>query len=620
MRDTLFFSVLMGDSRGYDTWARQIAAGDWLGSEVFYQAPLYPYFLGVIYRVFGHDLLAVRVIQAVLGAVSSVALGYAAARLISPRAGLIAGLMLAAYAPAIFFDGLLQKSVLDVLFICLTLALIAHLISGSGTRLSWVGLGAVMGALALTRENALMLILVVALWAAWISNKKQTFVSFVPFVPFVSFVLWFFLGVGVVLLPVALRNYVVGGGFYLTTSQFGSNLYIGNNPGAEGSYMALRDGRGSPEYERLDAKELAEEASGQRLTPDGVSAYWTRRTLAYVRSDPGDWFLLLARKAWLLANSTEIIDTEAQESHAEYSWPLRLLGPVAHFGVLLPLAVLGAFALWPQRRRLWLLYALTAAYAGSVILFFVVARYRLPLVPLVIVFAAAGVLAAGRAKALPFRYRAAALTTAALVAVIANWPLHTSESQRAITENNLGTALQESGRIEEAIEHYRRALGFNSSYTPAMNNLGSALRASGRTEEAVATYDAALAASASGATVHLNRGNALMSQGKVGEAILSFRQAVAADRRSTHAVNALANALFDEGTAAIEAGNFDAAVTALRESLSLKAGSQTHNNLVIAYASQGRIAEAIAEWEAALRLEPDFSDARTNLERARAKK
>jgi tetratricopeptide (TPR) repeat protein len=634
MRDTLFFSVLMGDSRGYDTWARQIAAGDWVGNEVFYQAPLYPYFLGVIYRLFGHDLLAVRVIQAAIGALSCAALGFAGSRFLPPRAGLIAGLVLAVYAPAIFFDGLLQKSVLDVLFVCLSLALAAEIIArGPERRALWVALGVTMGALALTRENALVLIAVVAVWAASLDTKntkdtkdtkdtkERKSPSTHPRKTFVPFVLPFLVGISVVLLPVAIRNYAVGGGFHLTTSQLGSNLYIGNNPNADGSYVALRAGRGSPEYERLDATELAEEGSGQRLTPAGVSSYWTRKTLEYVQSNPGGWVKLLARKTWLLANGTEIIDTEAQESHAEYSWPLSILGPIAHFGVLLPLAVLGAFILWPQRRRLWPLYGLTAAYAFSVILFFVVARYRLALVPFVALFAAAAIDAGLRLRRRGFPRLRAAWVAAAVVAVAANWPVHSAARQQAITENNLGTALQESGRIEEAIERYRRAIALNSSYTPAMSNLGSALRAAGRTQEAVAAYDAALAARADGATVHLNRGNALMSQGRVDEAILSFRQAAAADRRSTHAVTSLANALFDAGTAALEAGDFPRAANALREAVSLGPDSaEAHNNLGIALASQGLLADAISAWEAALRLKPDFADARRNLEMARGRK
>jgi hypothetical protein len=51
-----FFAHLVMDSYEYDRWARTIAAGDWLGSEVFFQAPLYPYVLGATYALFGRSL------------------------------------------------------------------------------------------------------------------------------------------------------------------------------------------------------------------------------------------------------------------------------------------------------------------------------------------------------------------------------------------------------------------------------------------------------------------------------------------------------------------------------------------------------------------------------------
>ncbi|MGC4083967.1 MAG: hypothetical protein QM736_18125 [Vicinamibacterales bacterium] len=119
-------------------------------------------------------------------------------------------------------------------------------------------------------------------------------------------------------MPVALRNYAVGGGFYLTTSQFGPNFYIGNNPQADGTYASLRFGRGAPEYERTDATELAEHALGRTLTPAEVSGFWTGRALDFITTHPGAWLALEARKALLLVNATEMLDTEAQESHAEY--------------------------------------------------------------------------------------------------------------------------------------------------------------------------------------------------------------------------------------------------------------------------------------------------------------
>jgi Tfp pilus assembly protein PilF/4-amino-4-deoxy-L-arabinose transferase-like glycosyltransferase len=597
MRDTLFFSVLMGDSRGYDAWARQVAAGDWIGREVFYQAPLYPYFLASLYWLAGHDLLVVRLVQALLGAGACVALSLATTRLFSPRAGVIAGLMLALYPPAIFFDGLIQKSVLDVFLVCVTLAIAARIGVDGERRGWWVVLGLASGALALTRENALVLAAVLVTWAFLRARRDAVM---------------FAAGLAIALLPVAARNYAVGGGLYLTTSQFGSNLYIGNNPRADGSYMSLRDGRGSPEFERVDATALAEQAMGRSLSPNEVSNYWLRQTWVYVSSQPQRWLALLVRKARLLVSRSEVIDTESQESHAEYSWPLRVISRIWHFGVLLPLVIVGVSVSWRRRRTLTVFYALAMTYAVSVMVFYVVARYRLPLVPLLIPFAAAGLLAV-------LRIGPATLAAAVLAAVIANWPLHTAASQQAITENNLGAALQEDGRLDEAIARYRRALELDPDYVPAMNNLGTALRAAGRADDALVTYDKALTSGGAGdASIHLNRGNISMQQGRLTEAVTSFRQALALDPQSTHARQSLANALYDSGTAAIERGAFADAEAALREAIVVRPDyAEAHNNLGIALASQGRMAEAIAAWDAALRIDPSLADARRNLQLAK---
>ena len=310
LRASPFFDVLMGDSRGYDEWARRIAGGEWIGHDVFYQAPLYPYVLGVIYATAGRHLLLVRVVQAVIGSASCALLGAAAARLFSPRAGIVAGLMLALYAPAMFFDALIQKSVLDVFFVCLALWLIAATIDAPQTARPrrWLGLGLTMGALALTRENALVFIAVILAWALSPNpqsaiNPQSTIRTPQPIrnpqsairnlaVRRTARAAFFAAGLAVVLAPVAARNAYVGGGFYITTSQFGPNFYIGNNPRADGTYQSLRFGRGAPEYERTDATELAERALGRSLTPAEVSSYWSDKALDFITSRPGAWLKL----------------------------------------------------------------------------------------------------------------------------------------------------------------------------------------------------------------------------------------------------------------------------------------------------------------------------------------
>src|SRR6058998_7519 len=581
--------------------------------------------------------------------------------------------MLAVYAPAIFFDGLLQKSVLDVFFVCLALWLIANITAITAEQQShqlmprrWLALGLGLGGLSLTRENALVFIAVILGWAILRFGVRAAAV--------------FTLGVVIVMLPVAARNSMVGGGFYVTTSQFGTNFFIGNHRGADGTYQSLRYGRGAPEYERH-----------RKLTPREVSRFWTARALRFIVSDPGAWLKLMARKTALLMNATEMVDTEDQESYAEWSAVLRLLGPVTHFGVLVPLAFAGMLATWSGLSRLWVLYALLIVYALSVVFFFVFARYRYPLVPLLILFAAAGGLAAiaeiqsfQRAGFSVLRPASRKLilqvTAVATVAIFINWPMGSASAMRAVTATNAGTALQSEHRIDEAIAYYRRAIATQPDYAPAYNNLGTALREQKRIDEAVASYQQALELQPEFATAHFNLANVLIEQGnpaaaldhferalrmeppsadvhsnlgialalsgRVDEALHEFRQAIDLDSGSAKAYRNLGNTLasqahwaeaiaalrraaeldpndaavrYDLASALLESGNPKEAITEFRTTLRLSPTMvEAHNNLGIALGSQGSLDEAIEEFRRALAIQPGFADAQQNLRLALA--
>jgi len=681
IRSAPFFTLMMGDSRAYDEWARRIAAGDWIGRDVFYQAPLYPYFLAVLYNTVGRDLLTVRIVQAAIGSASCALVFLAGRRFFSHRVGLIAGFALAVWAPAIFFDALIQKSVLDVFFVCVVLWLLSKAETAEDAKIAetrvalrsqdalrfrfWPLIGMALGALALTRENALVFVAVIGLFALSRPGRFRN-------------ALLLALGVGLVLLPVAMRNASVpNGGFFVTTSQFGPNFYIGNHAGADGTYSSLRYGRGAPEFERHDATELAERAVGRPLGPGEVSSYWTDRAITFITSQPAAWMSLIGRKVLLLVNATEMVDTESQETHAEWSWPLRALGPITHFGVLLPLALLGIWATWSRSASIRMLAALTASYAVSVVMFYVFARYRYPLVPLLVLFAAAGVLELRSVAASRSVFPLAMVITAAIVC---NWPLIPRDWLKAVSENNIAVALQAEGRADEAVAHYQRAAQLRPDYAPAMNNLGSALRAAGRVDEAVATYERALAnhadfpdahynlanaltdagrgseaikhfeialaAMPDSADVHNNLGIALVAQGRADEAIAQFREAVRDDPQSAKAHRNLGDSLlargavedglremraalalapddgsihYDLGSALLEQGRADEALNELAEAVDrLPHYAEARNNLGIALGMSGRLDEAINQFREALRVKPDFADARRNLEMALA--
>jgi len=486
LRDADVSRILIGDGYLYDRWAREIARGDWLGHDVFYQAPLYPYFLAVVHWLLGPRLLVVRLVQALLGAVACVLLGLAGRSFFSPTVGLIAGGILAVYAPAVFFDGLIQKTVLDLVLATALLWLLAGLRSdGPGVRI--VAAGLTLGLLCLTRENALLLIPVAGVWIVVALGTASTRRR-------LGHAALFLAGLAMVLGPVALRNRVVGGEWFLTTAQLGPNFYIGNHSRANGLYSPLRAGRGDARFERQDAIELAQAALGHPLTAGEVSRYWTARTLAEIRADPGHWLRLLGWKLALTWNTAEVIDTEAPEVYADSSVLLRVLGWLAHFGTVAPLAAVGLWITRRQWRRLWLLYAMLVTVTLSVTLFYVFARYRYILVPVLVMFAAsgiAGIVAAWRQR----RWRDVALAggLVAIVAVAVNLPLVRDQRARAVMYINMGTTLGSAGQPDEAIRYYRKAIAVSPSYVAARLILARTLVALGRKDEAVGEYMMALA-------------------------------------------------------------------------------------------------------------------------------
>lgn len=626
MRDSPYFSVLLGDAHGYDAWAQQIAAGDWIGREGFYQAPLYPYFLGLIYSIAVRDLFLVRIVQVVIGSLSCLLLAGAASRLLSRPVGIAAGAMLALYAPAIFFDALIQKTVLDVFFISLAIWLLSRAHEHPARFSNWLWVGVTLGCLSLTRENALLLAAVVFVWMALhfrhLGARRLMLAGALS------------LGLAIVLLPVATRNKAVGGGFNLTTSQFGPNFYIGNNERADGTYMSLRFGRGAPEYERQDATELAERAVGRRLTPSQVSDYWARRAVAFITTHPLAWLRLTARKFMLVWNAREVIDTESLESHAEWSPVLRATARIGHFGVLVPLALFGVMVTWTRRRELWLLYALLVTYTASVVMFYVFARYRFPMVPFLVLFAAAGLVElrgfgewwhpalagirwrpalAGQERtstivrgASPPR-RAIVLPVVAIVVVFCNWPLLSPTVMQAVSETNLGTGLQAAGRLDEAIHHYRRATELNPNHASAYTNMGTALRLQGRVDEAIATYRRALELQPAHVDAQYNLANALLEKGDASQAVEQFQRALARQPDSVEIYNNL-------GIAYDALGRHEEALRMFQKAIEVDPGSaEAHYNLGNALSARGALDAAAAEFRLALQINPDHVSAHYDL-------
>ncbi|HEX7227194.1 MAG TPA: glycosyltransferase family 39 protein, partial [Candidatus Binatia bacterium] len=456
--DTIpLFEHLAGDARTYYEWGRRIAAGDWLGVGVFYQAPLYPYFLGILQFFFGEALWLVRLIQITLGALSCSLIFLIGQHLFSRPAGIISGFILAGYGPALFFDGLIEKSILDLFLLTVILFLIFSA-GDEANRAKWLAVGAVLGLLALSRENALILVPVVPCWIALSSAPllREARLRRIGL---------FFAGLILVLLPVGLRNLAVGGEFKLTTSQLGPNFFIGNNPAADGTYNSVRAIIGEPQLEGLDAKRLAERALQRSLSPGEVSSYWLGKSFEHIKTQPLDWLRLLAKKWMLLWNGREIEDSDDFYIYNQWSSLLGVLGRLNHFGVLAPLAAVGLLVSLGEWRRLWLLYLMILALAASVAVFYVFGRYRFPLVPLLVLFAGTGSMQIiSFYKHRQWRPLFGATAVFCACAIFTNWPLFEYSGPGAAGYNNLSNAYYKQGRVEEAIQTALKAIEVEPNY------------------------------------------------------------------------------------------------------------------------------------------------------------
>jgi tetratricopeptide (TPR) repeat protein len=593
------FGLLMGDSLRYHEWAAGIAAGDWIGKGVFYQAPLYPYLLGLVYAIFGPSLWAARILQALLGATACLLLADTGRRLFSRTAGIVTGLLLALYAPAIFYDELVQKSALDGVLLALILWLLSRLGDGARRRV-WLGLGLALGALCLTRENALAFVPVLLLAIVLRFRRERR--------RLVSSALIFAAGLAVVLLPVAIRNLAVGGEFYLTTSQLGPNLYIGNNPGTDGTYIPLRFGHGSADYEQADATDLAQTALGRKLSAGEVSAYWVGRSLEFIRTEPGRWLTLIGRKFLLAWNAVETVDTEDLYTYADRSLPLRLTSLFVYFGVIAPLGVLGALRTWPRRRELWVYHILFAIYLLTLVAFYVLGRYRMPMAIVLILFAGAGVsaipqLLRARTRRLWIVPAAALIVTAA----IAHVPLLSRDSMRAVTESNLGNAFFRAGDREQTELHYREAVRVNPEYAQGHYSLGVVLQAEGRFLEASNEYFAALRINPNYLEAHNNLASVLQQLDDPDAAIEHYRLALQIDPTSEMTRLNLARVLMAQE-------RYAEAETEYRALLERTPSSAAAwNGLGLLQAAQKQFVAAIPLFQRAIESDASFGDAYRNL-------
>lgn len=507
------------DDAVYARLAGRVASGDLLlGPEPYFLAPLYTYVLGAVFALTGGSLTAARLVQAVLG---SAAVGFVmatATRWFGRRAGLIAGALAAVTGVFAFNETLILQSSIDPFVTSVALYLLARAArSDAWTRAAAAGAG--LGLLALNRPNALLVIAAVATACAALPFSRLN----------VRRAAALLLGAAIVITPVTIRNRVVSGEWVAITSHGGLNFYIGNSPGADGTWHAVDGVRPSIDGQVEDVKAVAARALGRPATATDASAYFYGLAFAWIGGHPLDWLALSARKALLTLSATDIgLNYSYTYFARDESGVLSALavGP----WLLIPLGMLGlVLAAPPDDRRRFTVWAIAVpAYAMSVAAFFVSSRYRLPLlVPMAV--AAGGAVDAlwRRWPAWSRRTQGLAAASAAGLFVLVAWPL-VPDNGRQFQRGDRVLQLISDGAVDEGLALLAKTTPAHPDPGLLLYRVGLAFRERGEPARAVAYLREAKSHAPDERHIDLNLGEALLEAGRPGEAIPYLEAARAA--------------------------------------------------------------------------------------------
>jgi hypothetical protein len=477
IHDTAFFTQLQTEPLHYFEWAKAIVAGAGAPAPPFEQAPGYPYFVAAIVALSGSSVLAIAVVQAILGALTCALLALVGERTFGRRAGLIAGLLGAAYGPWIYFTAEVVPSTLLLFLIVAALAASSPMATSGRTSSRRKSTPLVAAAWVLPS----------ALWGLALFVRSEVVLGF----PFVLLDAWKRGGRPILLRTTAATVLFLAAivalnspsGLVLFSTSGGVNLWLGNNPHADGVNPFVSGPL--KQVEELVRSRSATAVDADRLFRQRAIDFWMQHPVAAA------WLLW---KKWLWTwTDRELPNTSDIEWQLGQSWLFRLPYLPLRFGVVSPLAAAGAMLIGAGWRRLPLLLAPPVIAIGTSLLFFTNARFRLPMTPTLLVLAAYTLTQLGAVRTLPLRRLLPALGAAAL-ALGAAWNNSYGVRSYRIPQLrvNAGIVERQAGNFAAAVDLLRDGLRDDPRDEIGWIHLALALEQNGNVNEALHAYLSAL--------------------------------------------------------------------------------------------------------------------------------
>jgi tetratricopeptide (TPR) repeat protein len=526
------------DPQFYDNWAKQILHGHWTDHQAFYGLPLYPFLLATVYGIFGYSPFVPGLFQACLDAGTAALIYKITVRVMtrgsneSPKSanvtGIIAGAAWGFFVPAAAYSAILMPTGGATFVFWL---LVWQIIRTQGAPSSGrsVVCGLVLGFAAMGVATILFLIplFVAAIFLRQANIARSTMAAALLLV-----------GVLTGTAPCWLHNCFVARDPVFLSAHGGINLWLGNNPAATGypSFPSLHAGQGQMLRESIDQAEIA---AGRALKRSEVSRYWSDKARNYIRSNPGAWLKLLARKIANFGNAFEYDDLGAIVNLREH----RILFPGFHFGLIAALGFAGVIFSWrafPASR--WVVVAI-ALQLAAILPVFVTERYRLPVVPGLLTLAAVGLYRLWHQCLLAnFGKAAFHLGGVALTAFFVSIPRH-DHSLWALEAYNAGRFALETGNLAVAETHLQRAQTLVPDNAETNFALGNLRFAEGNSVAAQNYYEASLKADPKHKGALNNLGVLALNGNDPARALDFFQQALFLEPRNPKTHYLLAKAL-----------------------------------------------------------------------------
>jgi len=530
-----WFAQPVIDGRYYVDWGMALANGGSTPSGAYYLAPLYPYFLSVMFRVFGESYGSLYLTQHLLSVASAALIAWSGRRAIGEAGALFGAALFMLYHPLLFFAA---RPVGETLAIFLLIGALAALWR-DGKRAALLA-GLLAGLATVARPNVL---LVAALWgvAEAVQRRWPRAVLFVA-------------GLAVAILPVTVRNWVVSGHFVPVSSNGGITAFHGNGPGALGVYTHPHGFSFDLGRQREEATRHARDRSGLRLDDVAADAWWGRQALETRLQRPGESAGLIAwRMALTLGNRELSLDYPPALDPNPWRPTVRLPGvreiALVPWALLLGLAVAAVTLDGFRRTGGWSLWLAVVACAATPVLFYVSSRYRLPTAALLTIPAGAGLAGLVRSSILPPWRRWAALV-AGLLAVALSMAVPSGGLDRLQTADGLSNRAQAyllEGKLEHAEADAREAIDLRPRSVRLWVNLGAVMIASERPGEAVTAYRTALDVDPASPEAARGLASALARTGRVDQALGVLRRALNFEPRNIECWNALLTLLYAAG-------------------------------------------------------------------------